>query len=190
MNDSNGISPGSYSEEKITGFEQWFVCEALSRRHQVDQGSLFVIDYIPTRDGILEGPDNSFANRHGTLESWSTRYSNTINPHNGCFPVHKWNTRIDCGENWWNLYWPRYECYDGEKGSIKSGTKQSLFLIDQFKATDDELMDIWKEIPKINEAWGCEYYEGFVATNTKSPYKLALSPNQSQTHIIKYRHDQ
>ena len=65
------------------------------------------------------------------------------------------------------------------------------YLIDQFFATDEELTHIWDAIPDINDEWGCEFYEGFVATAAESRYTLMHSPDRKVSHIVKYRrHEQ
>ena len=46
----------------------WLVCEALSRRHPIGQGSLFVIDWMT--------PDMTMIERHQSLRDW--------------FPTHEW----------------------------------------------------------------------------------------------------
>ena len=46
----------------------WLVCEALSRRHPIGRGSLFIIDWMT--------PDMTMIQRHQSLRDW--------------FPIHEW----------------------------------------------------------------------------------------------------
>ena len=68
------LSIGSEFAEAMDDLTQspfdWLVCEALSRRHEVGKGSLFVIDWMT--------PELSMIQRHQSLRDW--------------FPTHEYQT--------------------------------------------------------------------------------------------------
>jgi len=125
---------------------EWLVCEALQRRHHLGQGSLFVIDYMPT--GKFSDEDWSFAMRQEWLSNWIEIHPPWVKP-----------------------------------------TPDSTMLISNQSISDESLVEMWNDIPRLNEEWGCEFYEGFVATQASSPYKRQHTANNKCSHIIKYRYD-
>ena len=147
----------------------WLVCEALQRRHDIGRGSLFVIDYwdcLSTQDPHAGTHWKNSKGRYSAGTSKSSMHAPPfIERHERLrtfLPVHDWRDK------------PR---------------ENNVYLIDQFAASDERATDIWEEIPEVNERWGCEFYEGFVATHRNSQLKPQYNSNNKCSHIIKYRHD-
>ena len=66
--------------------------------------------------------------------------------------------------------------------------EDTVYLIQQSEDSDEALRHQWDRMQRINEEWDCDFYEGFVATDAKSPYHYQLiSPDKKSPHVIKYR---
>lgn len=107
---------------------EWLDCEGLARRHNIERGKLYVLDYIP------ESYDKTpWIERHASLRE---QYPDLVLDH----------------------------------------------------YSSDEAMKGWGELQEINKTLGCEFYEGFVAKRTDSPYPHQLRSSTEETTLwIKHR---